>query len=259
MDTLLVERSGGVVQVTMNRPHRKNAMDTTMIAELTETFVAVECNPSDRALVLTGAGGDFCSGADLGGSSPAVDTSQPALSRMRRLGEVATSLHAITKPTIAKVDGVAVGAGLGLAIGCDLVVASERARLSFIFPRRGLSLDNGSSWLLPRLVGLARAKELAFFGDMVGAEEAARLGLVNRVVSLEDLDRTVEEWARRLAEGPTQALSLTKRLLDHASGASFEQAVEDEARAQCVNFASQDTAEALAAFTEKRPPHFVGR
>ncbi len=258
-ETLLVERRNGLVQVTMNRPHRKNALDTTMIRELRDVFLEVEDRPGDRAMVLTGAEGEFCSGADLGASSPATDRSQPAIVRMRRLGDLAVALHRITKPTIAKVDGVAVGAGASLAIGCDLVVASERARISFIFARRGLSLDNGSSWLLPRRIGSARAKELAFFADILNAEQAKEMGLVNRVVPVDELDGLVDEWARRLAEGPTLALSMTKKLLDDSWASSLAQATEAEAQAQCVNFASEDTAEALAAFTERREPRFTGR
>lgn len=260
METLIVRREGGVVEVTMNRPDRKNAMDTAMIRELREIFDEIELRQEDRAVVLTGAGGAFCSGADLGaGSSPASDTSQPALHRMRRLGEVAVALHELSKPTIAKVDGVAVGAGMGLAIGCDLVVASDRARLSFIFPRRGLNLDNGTSWLLPRLVGSAKAKELALFGEMLSASEAVELGLVNRVVSADELDGFVAGWATRLAEGPSQALSLSKRLLDGSWSSSLAEAVEAEAQAQCINFSSEDTMEAMRAFVEKRDAHFIGR
>ena len=134
-------------------------------------------------MVLTGAGGAFCSGADLSDpSGPATDPSRSGLSRMRRLGDVALALHHITKPTIAKVDGFAVGAGLSLALGCDLIVCSDRAKLSMIFSKRGLALDNGASWLLPRLVGLARAKEIALFGGMWSGEEAEAIGLVNRVL-----------------------------------------------------------------------------
>lgn len=262
METLVIERDGGVVTVTMNRPERKNAANGRMLEELWRTFIEVERSPEDRVMVLTGAGGAFCSGADLGSAEgPAGGTDQPVhgLVRMRRLGDVALALHRLTKPTIAKVDGVAVGAGLGLALGCDLVVASDRARFSTIFSRRGLTLDNGSSWLLPRLVGMARAKELAFFGDMVPAADALSIGLVNRVLPADELDGFVEEWARRLAAGPPLALSMTKTLLHASHSASMEQAVESEARTQAVNYASVDTAEAIAAFREKREPRFVGR
>jgi 2-(1,2-epoxy-1,2-dihydrophenyl)acetyl-CoA isomerase len=178
---------------------------------------------------------------------------------MRRLGDVALALHHISKPTIAKVDGVAVGAGFSLALGCDLVVCTEQARLSMIFSKRGLSLDNGASWLLPRLIGMARAKEVALFGDMWSAEEALAIGLVNRVLPVSEIDAFVDDWARRLADGPPLAISMTKSLLHASSNASMEQAVEDEARCQALNFSSQDTAEAMAAFKEKRAPVFIGR
>lgn len=260
METLIVERHEGVVTVTMNRPERKNAANAVMLGELLEAFEAIERNGEDRVLVLTGAGGAFCSGADLGDpNGPASDASQPGLVRMRRLGDVALALHRMTKPAIAKVDGFAVGAGLSLALGCDLVVTSDRARLSMIFSRRGLSLDNGASWLLPRLVGMAKAKELALFGDMLDAQQAAELGLVNRVVPVAELDAFVEDWAAKLAAGPPIALSMTKTLLHNSLSASMEEAVEDEARCQAVNFATADTAEAMAAFMQKREPKFVGR
>ena len=220
----------------------------------------MERTPDDRVLVLTGAGGAFCSGADLGDpDGPATGTSVPGVVRMRRLGDVALALHRLTKPSIAKVDGVAVGAGLGLALGCDLVVASDRARLSLIFTKRGLSLDNGSSWLLPRLVGMARAKELALFAEMLDAPAALEYGLVNRVVPTDELDAFVGDWAAKLAAGPPLAMAMTKTLLHAAHTSSMAEAVESEARCQAVNFATDDTAEAIAAFVEKRQPTFVGR
>jgi len=260
METLIVERKDGVVTVTMNRPERKNAANGAMLRELRTTFDEIEDNPDDRCMVLTGAGGAFCSGADLSDpSGPATDPTRSGLSRMRRLGDVALALHHISKPTIAKVDGFAVGAGLSLALGCDLAVCSDRAKLSMIFAKRGLALDNGASWLLPRLVGLAKAKEIALFGGMWSGEEAAAMGLVNRVLPLEQLDAFVDEWARSLAAGPPLALSMTKTLLHASSMASMEQAVEDEARCQALNFSTSDTAEALAAFAEKRDPVFIGR
>src|SRR5580704_6048199 len=235
METLIVERKDGIATVTMNRPERKNAANGRMLTELREIFTEIEDNQDDRVMILTGAGGAFCSGADLGDKEgPTNDPSRSGLSRMRRLGDVALALHHISKPTIAKVDGVAVGAGFSLALGCDLVVCTELARLSMIFSKRGLSLDNGASWLLPRLIGMARAKEVALFGDMWSAEEA-------------------------LANGPPLALSMTKSLLHASSNASMEQAVEDEARCQALNFSSQDTAEAMDAFKEKRAPVFIGR
>jgi enoyl-CoA hydratase/carnithine racemase len=260
METLIVDRADGVVTVTMNRPERKNAANGKMLVELRAIFEEVEDTPEDRAMILTGAGGAFCSGADLTDpSGPATDPTRSGLSRMRRLGDVALALHHVSKPTIAKVDGFAVGAGLSLALGCDLVVCSDRAKLSMIFSKRSLALDNGASWLLPRLVGLARAKEIALFGGMWSGQEALDIGLINRVLPLDELDAFVDDWARTLAAGPPLALSMTKTLLHASYNASMEEALEDEARCQALNFSTKDTAEAMAAFAQKREPTFIGR
>jgi enoyl-CoA hydratase/carnithine racemase len=257
MGTVVVSRAGGVVTVTLNRPERMNALTDAMLEELRATFDAVARRAEDRVLVLTGAGGEFCSGADLSEAGrPDARDSLSAVELVRRLGDVALSLHRLAKPTIAKVDGVAVGAGLGLAVACDLLVASSRARLSMIFARRALSPDCATSWLLPRLVGAAKAKELAFFGEVVDAETALRIGLVNRVVEQQDLDAAVADWATRLAEGPALALSTTKSLLDSAWSSSFDDALEHEAQCQAVNFAGSDLREAMTAFLEKRAPRF---
>jgi len=244
----------------MNRPERRNAANAKMLEELHTVFAQVEDEPSDRAMILTGAGGAFCTGADLGDpNGPASDPTRSGLSRMRRLGNVALALHRISKPTIAKVDGYAVGAGCSLALGCDLIVCSETAKLSMIFSKRGLSLDNGASWLLPRLVGMAKAKEIALFGGMWTGAEALEMGLVNRVLPADEIDAFVDDWAATLAAGPPLALSMTKTLLQASANASMEQAVEDEARCQALNFSTKDTVEAMAAFAEKRQPTFLGR
>lgn len=256
MQTLLVDRApNGVVTLTLNRPERKNAMNRAMFDELLQVFRAVDASTTDRVLVITGAGDAFCSGADLSdrGSDP-----RPPLARLHWVADIALSLHRIPKPVIAKVNGVAVGAGMNLALGCDLIVASEQARFSEIFVRRGLSVDFGGSWLLPRLIGMHRAKELAFFGDVISAKEAAELGLVNRVVAASELDAFVADWADRLAAGPPLALSMTKRLLSNAFAASMDEALEAEGLAQTVNVKTDDTAEAIRAFLEKREPKFKG-
>jgi 2-(1,2-epoxy-1,2-dihydrophenyl)acetyl-CoA isomerase len=249
-----------VVTVTMNRPEKKNAANPTMLTELREVFEQVERKQSDRVMVLTGAGGEFCSGADLSDpDAPTTSTKVHGLVRMRRLGDLALALHRMSKPTIAKIDGVAVGAGCGLALGCDLLVASDRARLSLIFSRRGMSLDNGSSWILPRLVGMARAKEIAFFADILSAQDALAFGLLNRVVPVGELDAFVDDWAKRLAQGPPLALSMTKTLLQGAWSSSMQETLEDEARCQAINYGTEDLKEAMAAFKEKRDPTFTGR
>jgi 2-(1,2-epoxy-1,2-dihydrophenyl)acetyl-CoA isomerase len=258
METIVVERADAVVTVTLNRPERKNAINDQMWDELLEVFEEVADRTDDRVLVVTGAGGAFCSGADISDVDPSA-IAAPSLPRMRHVADVALALHRIPKPTIAKVTGVAIGAGCNLALGCDLIVASEDARFSEIFARRGLSIDFGGSFLLPRLIGLHKAKELAFFADIISAKEANDLGLVNRVLPAADIDRFVDDWAHRLADGPPLALSMTKTLLNHAFAVSMDQALEDEARTQTVNFFTADVMEAMVAFTEKREPHFRGQ
>jgi len=259
-ETIIVERDRGVVTVTLNRPERKNAGNGLMWRELTDTITEVGNRREDRVLVVTGAGNAFCSGADI--SDPKGVSGNPDdhhLVRMRFFGGVMLALHSLSKPTIAKIRGIAAGAGLSLALVCDLTVASENARLSEIFAKRGLSVDGGSSWLLPRLVGLHRAMELAYFADIVSAQDALDMGLVNRVVPDDELDAFVDDWARRLAAGPPLALSLTKKLLHNAMAVDMAEALEDEARCQTINFSSEDTAEAMRAFAEKREPVFRGR
>ena len=257
METLLVDRaSNGVVTLTLNRPEKKNAINATMFNELLQAFREVDASPADRVLVLTGSGDAFCSGADLGDRGK--DTRHP-LARLHWVADIALALHRIPKPAIAKVNGVAAGAGMNLALGCDLIVAAESARFSEIFARRGLSIDFGGSWLLPRLIGLHRAKELALLADIISAKEAADLGLVNRVVPTTQLDAFVADWADRLAAGPPLALAMTKRLLTNAMSMSMDEALEAEGLAQTVNSATEDAPEAIRAFLEKREPRFKGR
>jgi 2-(1,2-epoxy-1,2-dihydrophenyl)acetyl-CoA isomerase len=225
--------------------------------ELLATFLEIGGRDEDRVVVVTGAGGNFCSGADLtGGVANAPQRHQLAV--MRHIGDAALALHRLPQPTIAKVDGVAVGAGCNLALGCDLVVASDEARFSEIFARRGLTIDFGGSWLLPRRVGLHRAKELALLAEIISAKEAEAMGLVNRVVPVGELDAFVDDWAAKLAAGPPIALAQTKRLLNNAFAVTLEQALEDEGAAQTVNFGTKDTLEAMSAFVEKRQPNFKG-
>ncbi len=178
---------------------------------------------------------------------------------MRHITDVCLALHRIPQPTVAKVRGVAVGAGLNMALSCDLIVASEDARFSEIFAKRGLSLDFGGSWLLPRLVGMHRAKELALLAEIIDASRAAEMGLVNRVLPEEELDAFVDDWASRLAGGPPIALAMSKRLLNNSMHVTLEEALDDEGLSQTVNFGTKDTIEAIKAFMEKRDPVFEGR
>lgn len=256
-ESVLIERSdSGVVTVTLNRPKKKNAIDFPMWQRLTDIFREVSQNPDDRVLVLTGAGGAFCGGADL--TSQSKDP-RHQLDLMQYFGSTGIALHEVPKPTIAKVGGVAVGAGLNLALGCDLIVASDRARFSEIFAQRGLSIDLGGSWHLPRLVGLHKAKELVLLGEIIDAKEAERIGIVNRVVADAELDSFVDDWAGRLAAGPPLALQMSKRMLNSGVQMSLSEMLHWEAMAQSVTATTKDAGEAMKAFVEKRPAEFKGR
>lgn len=256
-----VERSGGVVVATLNRPERKNALTSAMFTGLRDLFEEVGERREDRVLVVTGAGDAFSTGADLGDPEAAENmqgSRGSGLAWMRGVEAAALALHHLPKPTVAAVNGVAAGASLNLALGCDLILASDEARFTEIFVKRGLVLDFGGHWLLPRLVGLHKAKELAFFGDVLSAEEAAEMGLVNRLVPAESLVDTAMEWAHRLTELPPINLSIMKRALNRSFESSMHDLLELEAVAQTVSFSSADTAEAMAAFVQKREPRFTG-
>ena len=200
LETITVERLEGVVTITLRRPERKNAINGTMWDEFLAEIRAIAGSATDRAVVITGAGGEFCSGADVGDMAPArgegdAGPGQHSLAAMRHVGDICLALHRLPQPTVAKVRGVAVGAGANLALVCDLVVAGETARFSEIFARRGLSIDFGGSWILPRVVGMHRAKELALLADIIDAEQAEHMGLVNRVLPDAELDGFVADWA----------------------------------------------------------------
>ena len=257
LETLLVHAAdSGVVTVTMNRPEKKNAANGTMWDELREVWTEIALDPAVRCVVMTGAGDAFCSGADLGGQG---GVQRHQLQAMNMIHMTIQAFHHIMVPVIAKVNGVAAGAGMNLALACDLIVASDQARFSEIFARRGLSVDFGGTWILPRLVGLHKAKELAFFADVISAEEGERFGFVNKVVAHAELDATVADWAGRLAAGAPLALAMTKRMLTLNATADFASALQAESLSQTVNFGTSDTREAVQAFLDKRPPVFHGR
>ena len=259
MPDLIVERADGVVRATLNRPERKNALNYQLFDDLAALFTEVDASEEDRALVLCGLPGAFSSGMDL--SDRGAEGAPPPGSRaaMDRIHLAALALHRLSKPSIAAVDGLAAGAGMSLAIGCDLIIASTRARFSAIFVRRGLSIDFGSSWLLPRLVGMGKAKELALLGDFIDADEALRIGLVARVVNPDELDHAVDFAVQRLASGPTIALRQDVELLQASPQRTFEEAIDAESAAQVRNLETADAAEAISAFLEKRDAHFRGR
>lgn len=251
---LLAEDRDGVRTLTLNRPRRKNAINPELWLALRHALDAAGHDPGVRALVITGSGGSFCSGADI--SAP--EDIHPKY-KLQRLTDVALALHELSVPTIAKVTGVAVGAGWNLALGCDLVVATPESTFCQIFSKRGLSIDLGGSWLLPKIVGLQQAKRLALLADTIDAEEACALNLVTWVVSAAEIDAFVMDLANRLAAGPPIALAHTKALLNEGADRTLRDALANEARAQGVNFATDDTAAAYAAFAQRREPSFTGR
>ena len=257
-ETLLTECSdAGVFTLTLNRPRKKNAASQQMWLELGQVFRELRHDTSVRVVIITGAGDGFCSGADL--TDPGRDERPHQLAVMRTIADIVLSLHGLPQPTIAKVNGVAAGAGCNLALACDLIVASDRARFTEIFAKRGLSIDFGGSWTLPRLIGIHKAKELALLAEIVDANEAERLGLVNRVVPANELDSFVSEWADRLCQNAPIAMAQTKALLNRSIGPSMSEALDSEGAAQAVNITTQDTTEALLAFREKREPEFGGK
>jgi len=250
---------GAVRTLTMSNPDRRNAVPATGWEELTAAFEAFD-RCAQRVMVLRGEGDDFCAGVDLAGFED-VEFSSAAdnLVSMQHTSAAAMALSRVAKPTIAAVRGVAVGAGMNLAIGCDIVVAASDSRFSEIFVSRGLALDMAGTWLLPQLVGLARAKEMALTGRIVGADEALAIGLVAEVVESVGFDDLVAQRAAELAAGAPLAQRFIKAGLNRAGALTFEQAVAFENQAQAVLFASEDMSEGVAAFLDKRDPEFKGR
>jgi 2-(1,2-epoxy-1,2-dihydrophenyl)acetyl-CoA isomerase len=232
---LLVDVTDGVMTLTINRPAKRNAIDGAVLDGLEAGLQRARRDDGVRVLVLRGAGGYFSAGIDL---PFATGTSLDRLSFMRVVGDIAVALHRLPVPSISVVEGGAYGLACNLALACDLTIATDDAVLCEVFTKLNLSLDGGGAWLLPRIVGLKKAKELAFFADKIPAHEAERLGLVNCAVPAAELEGQLKEWASRLATGPTTALSLTKAMLNDAYVLSFEQAIEEESRAQTINSAA---------------------
>lgn len=262
-NSIRIHREDGVATITLDRPEMRNALTPACFQELGALFDEVAQNPDDRVLVLTGAGNAFCAGADLrGGGDEAKQLARGPVSRVqwtRQTTAAALSLHRVGKPTIAAVNGVAAGGGCNLALGCDIVFAAESARFAEIFVNRGLALDYAGTWLLPRLVGLQRAKDIAFRGDLIEAREAQEVGLVLEVVPDDRLASHVAEYARALASKPPMALGFIKSGLDRATSWDFETALEYEVDAQAQCLGSHDFREAMAAWIQKRDGTYEGR
>lgn len=256
---LLSETVDGVRWLTIDRPERKNAIPSDGFRLLAEAFDDFE-KGEDRVLVVTGAGGAFCSGADIGPDGPAGAIPVSDAHRLMKVVErAATALHRTTKPTIAAVDGVAVGGGMNLALGCDVVVASDRARFSEISVRRGLTVDFGGTWLLPRVVGMQRAKELALSGRVVEAEEAVRLGIAMEVVPVSAMLDRVTELAKSFLDGSPIGQMFAKEGLNSSFESSFAESISWESQSQAIALGTEDVVEGMMAFREKRNPRWKGR
>ncbi|MFB6483844.1 enoyl-CoA hydratase/isomerase family protein [Streptomyces virginiae] len=263
MDEVLHRTENNVSWITLNRPEAMNAVTWDQRERVIALLAEASADPAVRAVVVTATGKGFCAGADLRGSpgAPAGERVAGDVARMIRLGaqRLITAVLDCEKPVVAAVNGTAAGIGAHLALACDLVIAAEAARFIEVFVRRGLVPDGGGAYLLPRLVGPQKAKELMFFGDAVPAVEAERLGLVNRVVPAEELEATAREWAERLAQGPTRALAMTKQLVNASLDGDRAAALAAEATAQEINMTTDDANEGVASFVERRTPKYLGR
>jgi 2-(1,2-epoxy-1,2-dihydrophenyl)acetyl-CoA isomerase len=261
-EQIAVRRDGSVVTITLNRPDKLNAMTGVMSDELLEVFTSVRDDDDARAIVVTGAGRGFCAGQDLtefesayrAGERP--DIREHLEQSYHRLIPVVVSTP---KPVIAAVNGVAAGAGVSLAAACDIRIAAEEARFTQAFVKIGLIPDSGGTWLLPRIIGYARALELSITGEVIDAETALEIGLVNRVVDGDALEDEVSGLAARLAAMPTAAIGETKALLRGAALLDLEAALHAEAEAQARMGQTDDHLEGVVAFAEKREPRFRGR
>jgi len=266
MTDLLVEKSGYVTTLVLNRPDRLNAISTAMLDALEAALAEADADRDVRVIVLTGAGRGFCSGLDLkdaaagkgiGGSGPLSPGGGAAHISTRNIPTV--TLHRIDTPVICAINGPAAGYGLDLALGCDLRLMSDRARLLPGFARRGIVPESGGTWYLPRLVGWARACEIGFLAEDIEPTRALELGLVNRVVPHDDLVERTREWAERIAGNAPLAVSAMKRLYRHGLSEDFESHTHHVLMQLMLLFRSQDFGEGIRAFGERREPRFGGR
>ena len=257
--SFLYEVRDGVGRITLDRPERLNALTFEVYRELTDAFRALRDEREVRAVVITGAGRAFCSGGDVREIiGPLFERDAEGLLEFTRLTcELVRNIRALPKPVIASLNGTTAGAGACIALAADIRVASPAAKIAFLFVRVGLAgADMGAAYLLPRVVGLAKATDLLYTGDFISAEEAERIGLYNRVVAAEELEGATQELAARLARGPGFALAMTKEMLNRELDVSLDTALEWEAQAQAVCMQHPDYREAYEAFVEKREPIF---
>lgn len=262
---IILEKKDGAASITLNRPDKLNSMDALILQELMKALDDLREDDNIKALIFTGAGRAFCSGADLTATVRATDPKQPGINRPVKLepfisfGAVMKRVKAMPKPVIAAVNGIAAGAGFALACNCDIRIASENARFSSIFVKRGLVADCGLTYTLPRLVGIANALELMWTGDIIDAKKAEAIGLVSRVVPHSELMKAATEFALKLAKGPSIAIELMKKLTyDGLEANNFAAQLAYECWAQDQCHMTDDNKEGVKSFLEKREPHFKG-
>jgi enoyl-CoA hydratase/carnithine racemase len=258
---LLYARDGHTATITLNRPGRLNAISLAMLVSLSAALRQADADPEVRVIILTGAGRGFCSGLDLKDMSGlfAGGGAVGAGGRFDLPNSPPVVLHSTDKPVLCALNGAAVGYGLDLALGCDMRIASDQARLGAVFAKRGILPESGGTWLLPRLIGWAKASELAFRGAMLSAEEALKLGLVNAVVPHERLMSETQAWAQEIGSNAPLAVQATKRMMRLGLEESFEANVHHVFLQLLPLFASQDFREGVQAYLEKREPQFQGR
>jgi enoyl-CoA hydratase/carnithine racemase len=258
----LYEVDDGVATLTFNRPEVMNALTFEIYAQLRDLFETLRYDDAVRAIVLTGAGDNFCSGGDVYeiiGELLKRDM-KGHLEFTRMTGAVVQHMRLLDKPIIAALNGMTAGAGSVLALASDLRLASEKARFAFLFTKVGLTgADMGAGYLLPRVVGMGRAFELLLLGDTIDAATAERYGLVNRVVPHDELLTTAHTWAKRLAQGPTFAISMTKHMINHELSMDLVSAIEAEAQAQALMLMGEDHRRFFEAFQAKEKPKFIGK
>lgn len=258
--SFLYEVSEGVATITLNRPDRLNALTFEVYRELTETFAALKDEAGVNVVVIRGAGRAFCSGGDVKDIIGELFSRDMAglLEFTRMTCELVRQIRVLPKPVIACLNGTTAGAGACIALAADIRLASDTAKIAFLFVKVGLAgADMGAAYLLPRVVGLAKATELLFTGDFISAAEAERIGLYNRVVPGDELDQITQEMALRLARGPLFALAMTKEMLNREMNVGLDTALEWEAQAQAICMQHPDYREAYEAFVEKRDPKFA--